>query len=293
VRGVFHAAGVVRFEALDTSSADALHSLVAAKVGGAWNLHELLAEEPLEFFVMCSSSSTLLASPLLGGYAAANAFLDALAWHRRALGRAALSVNWGTWGEVGMAVQSGHAGGLLTGMQVMDTARALASLQALLDQGETQAAVMPVDWAALAAAYPGFARDPFFEHLVDATAPGPEEADAARAIAARLREAPAAEQSMLLRRHLQHAAGRLLGIAADKLETGTPLSGMGFDSLMAVQLKNGIEAELGIVVPMIRLLQGPSVDELVPLLQDALGALPAPAPAATTGATVDWEEGTL
>ena len=294
VRGVLHAAGVVQFEALDSQRAEGVEALVAAKVGGAWNLHHLLEGEPLDFFVMCSSSSTLLASPLLGAYAAANACLDALAWHRRARGQAALSINWGTWGEVGMAVQAGHGTSLLAGVQAMDTVRALAAMQALLAQGETQAAVMPVDWAALAAAYPGFAADPFFENLVGAASSAAAAAASPPRHAARLREAPAAEQPGLLRHYLQLSAGRLLGIAADRLETATPLSGMGFDSLMAVQLKNGIESELGIVVPMIRLLQGPSVDELVPLLQEGLGAAPAaPALAQTADAAEEWEEGTL
>ena len=71
---------------------------------GAWRLHRLFLNEALDCFVLCSSSSALLNSPLLGGYAAGNAFLDTLAHHRRARGLSALSINWGTWGEVGMAV---------------------------------------------------------------------------------------------------------------------------------------------------------------------------------------------
>ena len=76
---------------------------------GVWRLHEAIAATPLDLFVMCSSSSALLNSPLLGVYAGSNAVLDALAHHRRAMGLTALSVNWGTWGEVGMAVEAGRS----------------------------------------------------------------------------------------------------------------------------------------------------------------------------------------
>jgi NADP-dependent 3-hydroxy acid dehydrogenase YdfG len=104
VRGVIHAAGVLDFRALSEQDASALRSMLAPKIAGAWQLHLALGPEPLDWFVACSSTSSLLRSPLLGAYAAGNAFLDSLAHHRRALGLPALSINWGTWGEVGMAI---------------------------------------------------------------------------------------------------------------------------------------------------------------------------------------------
>src|SRR5262249_3295329 len=109
VRGVVHAAGALAFHALGEHDEARPLAAFDGKALGAWNLHQLLAAEPLDCFVLCSSSSTLLGSPLLGGYAGANAFLDGLAHFRRARGLPALSVNWGTWGEVGMAVSAGRS----------------------------------------------------------------------------------------------------------------------------------------------------------------------------------------
>ena len=106
VCGVFHTAGTLQFQPLATQDIASLRSGLAAKVDGAWRLHQLFAGSPLDCFVLFSSTSALLNSPLLGGYAAGNAFLDALAHHRRARGLHALSINWGTWGEVGMAVEA-------------------------------------------------------------------------------------------------------------------------------------------------------------------------------------------
>ncbi len=72
-----------------------MRDILAAKMVGGWLLHRLLADVPLDLFVLFSSFSSLLSSPMLGSYSAANVFLDALAHHRRAIGKVALSVNWG------------------------------------------------------------------------------------------------------------------------------------------------------------------------------------------------------
>ena len=160
---MIHAAGVLEFEALASQPVEGLRAVMEAKVHGAWRLHEAIAATPLDLFVMCSSSSALLNSPLLGVYAGSNAVLDALAHHRRAMGLTALSVNWGTWGEVGMAVEAGRSasGDMLTGVGVLSNAAGLAALADLLRDGDVQAAVTPIDWPAFGRAYPAFAADPF------------------------------------------------------------------------------------------------------------------------------------
>ncbi|HLS56235.1 MAG TPA: type I polyketide synthase [Zeimonas sp.] len=294
VGGVIHAAGVLGFSALDAQDGSAFRSLLDAKAVGAWRLQQLLADAPLEFFVMCSSTSSLLPSPLLGGYAAGNAFLDALAHHRRARGMVALSVNWGTWGEVGMAVTAGRsaAGAMLTGVATIPTARGLAALQRLLAAGDTQAAVMPVDWRALAAAYPALAADRFLETLagghgiVDAPAP---HAGMSRA---KLGSVPPDERAAQLRAYLHRSSARALGMGITRLDPTVPLSALGFDSLMAVQLKNSVEADLGVVLPMIQFLQGPSIDQLTATVLEAFVAAPGEHVAPEAGEEV-WEEGSI
>jgi len=103
IRGVVHAAGVLQDGLVVQLDAAALTTVFRPKVTGGWLLHRLLQDDPLDFFVLFSSAGSVLGQPGQGNYAAANAFLDALAHHRRAQGQPALSINWGAWAGKGFA----------------------------------------------------------------------------------------------------------------------------------------------------------------------------------------------
>ncbi|HEY0602496.1 MAG TPA: type I polyketide synthase, partial [Herpetosiphonaceae bacterium] len=113
IRGVIHAAGMLRDRTILQLDAETFHQVLRPKIAGAWLLHTLLKDAPLDFFVLFSSVASLLGSVSQGNYAAANAFLDALAHHRRARGLPALSINWGPWAEIGMAARLFEQGGRL------------------------------------------------------------------------------------------------------------------------------------------------------------------------------------
>jgi NAD(P)-dependent dehydrogenase (short-subunit alcohol dehydrogenase family)/acyl carrier protein len=292
VAGVIHAAGVLKFDALANQPVEELRAVMEAKVYGAWLLHEAVAGTPLDFFVMCSSSSALLNSPLLGIYAGSNAVLDALAHHRRARGLVALSVNWGTWSEVGMAVEAGRSasGDMLTGVGVLSNAAGLAAFADFLRDGDMQVAVTPIDWAAFGRAYPALAVDPFLVEQVGKAA-STEAAPRQQGLSAD-RLQGAADQGAVLAAYLREEAGRVLGIAAERLDPMESLATFGLDSLMAVQIKNRIEADLGVVVPMIQFLQGPSLNELSPVILEAFQVRDVRAPAPRRDEEA-WEEGSL
>src|SRR5207253_3246325 len=105
LRGVVHAAGVLDDGILMHLDRERFESVMSPKLAGAWNLHRLTLDKALDFFILFSSSAALLGAPGQGSYAAANAFLDALAHYRRRLGLKALSINWGNWLEVGLAAK--------------------------------------------------------------------------------------------------------------------------------------------------------------------------------------------
>ena len=103
LRGVVHAAGAIRDAVLINQRWEDAAEIFGGKVAGAWLLHELTRELPLEFFILYSSAAVVLGAAGQGLYSAANAELDALAHFRRRLGLPALSVAWGPWAGAGMA----------------------------------------------------------------------------------------------------------------------------------------------------------------------------------------------
>jgi NADPH:quinone reductase-like Zn-dependent oxidoreductase len=176
--GVFHAAGILDDGLLLRIDGDRLSKVMAPKVEGAWNLHVLTSDLPLEWFVMFSSAASLLGSPGQGNYAAANAFMDTLAHHRRARGLPALSINWGPWSEVGAAARPDRGGRMaLRGVQSLTPAQGLDALQMLLGIGGAtatspiQVAVLDFNLRQWRAFYPKVAESTLLSHLLtnDAT----------------------------------------------------------------------------------------------------------------------------
>jgi myxalamid-type polyketide synthase MxaD len=265
IRGAVHAAGVLQDGLLAQLDAAALNSVLRPKMMGGWLLHRLLEDAPLDFFVLFSSAGSLLGQPGQGNYAAANAFLDALAHHRRAQGQPALSINWGAWSESGFANTAG--GKLLAarlavlGITSIAPARALEVLDRLLRQTSTQVAAVPVDWRRYRQFYPAGSEPPLLSELAREEADNPSQGGHPGSKRSALLAAEPAERDQLLRSYLTEQVARVLGLSASKLDVQQPLSNLGLDSLMAVELKNRIAVDLGVNLPLVKFLSGPSIEQ--------------------------------
>ena len=283
LRGVVHAAGVLDDGILQLLDDRQLREVMAPKVQGAWNLHALTRDAALDFFVLFSSAATLLGSPGAANYAAANAFLDSLAWHRRAEGRPALSIDWGPWAGLGFSAQQrGHF--TQHGVEAMPAAECLAALSYLLTRSVTQAAVLDVDWARWRSGLRPGMNPPLLTDLHPELPGGPETGTApgpGSSLNDALQGAGPVERRRLLESYLRDLTAGKLGLAPSNLDIASPLSYLGVDSLITLELRLQIERDLGIVVPVARLLDGPSVASLSGWLSDQLSATgPAPAVAA-------------
>ena len=287
LRGIVHAAAQVRAEALIDTTEEVLRSVMAPKAGGAWILHELSRELPLDFFVLFSSTTALLGSGRLGHYAAANQFLDALAHHRRAAGRRALSVNWGTWDEMRTASVDERRAFTQAGLLPMRSEDALSLLGRLAAGSGAQATVAAVDWNTLIALYEVKRPRPFLSALrtlrtaepVNGGHPEPA------SLRARLEAAPPEARRNLVLEHVRSAAAAVLGLDPARVDCEQGLFDMGMDSLMAVDLKTRLEIATGERLPSTLTFNYPTVTALAGYLAGDVLGVPCEAisPAAPVG----------
>lgn len=154
LRGVIHAAGVIDDAALMNLDDGKMSSVLAPKVDGSWNLHRSTADMALDFFVLFSSAASVLGSPGQGNYAAANAFLDALAEYRNCQGLPALCINWGPWAEIGGIDRLEEDSGTIPGVSLIARTKGIAALQGLLGERRAKAMVLPFDLSSLLHLYP-------------------------------------------------------------------------------------------------------------------------------------------
>ena len=236
LRGVFHTAGILDDSLLMHQSWERFAPALAAKVTGGWLLHQLTRSMNLDLMVFFSSVVALLGNVGQASYAAANAFLDGLARQRCQEGLPALSINWGIWAEVGMALRAGPLA--FAGIQPMPPATAMHALARLLPCAG-QIGVASVDWVALAAA--GRTPRPFLTNLVPLSAPAPS--DTQPSLVAELEALSPKRRLSHMQTYLQQVVGQLLGMAALPDST-TGFADLGMDSLMALELRRRLERSL-------------------------------------------------
>ncbi|WBB80640.1 SDR family NAD(P)-dependent oxidoreductase [Micromonospora sp. WMMD882] len=288
LRGVVHAAGVLDDGILLQQTPERYRRVARPKVDAAWHLHEQTAGETLDFFVLFSSVTSVLGSPGQGAYAAGNAFLDALAHARRAAGLPALSVNWCPWTSVGMAARLEQGGQeALRGLRAIDPEQGTALLGGLLAQDTAQVAVMPFDAAEWVAAYPAAGRANQLARLGVAV---PEQPATAGVRAGFLAAEPGRRRRAAVETYVREQASRVLRLATSRIGLDTPLRSLGFDSLMSLELRNRLEAGLGVALPSTLVWNYPTIEVMVPYLAGRLGVpldppdvAPADTPAATGG----------
>ncbi|MGZ2749830.1 SDR family NAD(P)-dependent oxidoreductase [Burkholderia stagnalis] len=297
IRGVYHLAGVLSDGLVDTQTLDAYRRVLGPKADGAWHLHELTAGRALDHFVLYSSSAALLPSPSQTGYAAANAFLDALAHYRRAQGLPALSVQWGPFSDAGLAAARDERGARLAerGAASVTTDESHRYLGALMKRDEPAIGVFPLDAARWLDASPAVAAQPRFDRLRDGAAARPGNG----AWKDRVKDAPPATRRALIEDLLRRHAAAVLRVPEAALTPATSFPQAGLDSLTGLELRNRIESDVGLPLSSAVLWRHPTVDSLAAFLAQQLGAagdpadapqpaaMPAPSPSPVTAADAD------
>ncbi|QNP70792.1 SDR family NAD(P)-dependent oxidoreductase [Streptomyces roseirectus] len=276
VRAVVHTAGVPHSGVpLTELTSDELDAVVSAKVGGAANLHALLGGEPLDAFVLFSSIAAVWGSGGQAAYAAANAYLDALAQQRRADGLVATSVAWGPWAGGGMAAAGDIEAQLRRrGLPAMAPDVAITALGEALRRRDEVVAVADVDWELFLPGFTVARASSLFAELPEA-APVVAELDSGEPeVVRRLRELPASEHPRLLLELVREEAANVLGHArSGAVEADRAFKELGFDSLTAVELRNRLFAATGLKLPATLVFDHATPVALAEHLRAELGAV--------------------
>jgi acyl transferase domain-containing protein/NADPH:quinone reductase-like Zn-dependent oxidoreductase len=255
---VVHAAGAGGQGAIDALSLDDLEAALSAKAQGALHLDALTEHLELSAFVLFSSIAGTFGSGQQGSYAAANAYLDALAADRRARGLPATSVAWGPWAGAGMAAVAEHeAGDVLRryGLEYMAPQAAIEALQEALLAEETFVVLADIRWEAYAPLFASARSRPLIEDLPEVraalqAAAGPRDETAGRELRRSLAEAPVEERRELLLELVRTEVARVLAHpSSEAVDPKRAFKELGFDSLLAVELRNRLDAATGLGLP--------------------------------------------
>ena len=262
--GVIHSAGVLADGILQQQSWEHFAKVLAPKVQGAWHLHQLTSDMQLDFFVLFSSVASLIGSAGQANHAAANAFLDSLAFYRRSQGLPALSINWGGWSEVGAAAHL-ETEVQRKGIGMIAPQQGLAVLEQLLLKDlsiaapPVQVGVVPINWSTFQD------ERPFLADLQ------PVRLSTQLGILQELRTMPVDKRRSRILAHVREEVAQVLGHQRAAVSPSQGLFEMGMDSLTSVELRNRLQSSLECSLPSTFAFDYPTVGALVDYLEQKIG----------------------
>ena len=279
LRGVFHLAMVIDDAPLAALTPERIRAVVRPKAHGAWLLHEATREMDLDCFVMFSSISSIFGNPAQGNYSAANAFIDALAHHRQALRLPALTVNWGVLGGEGYVARNERVAEFLARQGTMEISpgEATALLESFLRAGSAQTIAIRVDWGKWRQFFRSMQENPLFERIF-AAIKSEDSVGTTNDWRSRIDAAAPAEKQAVISQAVREAVGSVLRVKPDSLRDDQPLTDLGLDSLMGVEIETSLEAAVGIALPPTSLMRARTIGQIAVLIAGHLGGATAVVP---------------
>jgi phthiocerol/phenolphthiocerol synthesis type-I polyketide synthase C len=262
VAGVLHSAMILDDEIVLNISEAAARRVFTPKVAGSWRLHQATAALDLDWWLAFSSVASLLGAPGQGTYAAANSWVDGLIAHRRSLGLPAVGINWGPWAEVGRAQFFADLG-----VAMITVEQGLAAMQLALAADRARTGVFSLDARQWFQSFPSAAGSSLFAKLHDLRT---GERRGGGAIRAELDACDAAERPGRLATAI---AGEIRAVlrSTEPIAADRPMESLGLDSLMALELRNRLEASLGTMLPAALVWAYPTITDLAGALCERLG----------------------
>jgi myxalamid-type polyketide synthase MxaB len=262
LKGIIHAAGITEDAVTTRQNYNSFERVMLSKIEGSWNLHMATKDLSLDFFVSFSSFVSIIGWPGQGNYAAANAFMDTLMHYRKQSGLPATTINWGPWAEIGMAARMNkhlrdkfHAKGIIS----LGHENALSAMEKILNEGISQRIVLDLDWAKYDSDLP------FFESFN--LKPKTEKTDhkeIEKPFINQLTNAMPGEAKKMLISYIRSKLSAILGIKnPEEIHFRERLFDVGMDSLMAIELKNILESDLGYSFRNSLLFDYPTLESLI------------------------------
>ncbi len=262
VAGVLHSAMVLEDEIVLNITDAAARRVFTPKVAGSWRLHQATAHLDVDWWLTFSSVASLLGAPGQGTYAAANSWVDGLVAYRRSLGLPAVGINWGPWAEVGRAQFFADLG-----VAMITVEQGLAAMQLALAADRARTGVFSLDARQWFQSFPSAAGSSLFAKLHDQTT---SERRGGGAIRTELDACDAAERPARLATAI---AGEIRAVlrSTEPIDPDRPMESLGLDSLMALELRNRLEASLGTMLPAALVWAYPTITDLAGALCERLG----------------------
>ncbi len=257
IKGIIHSAMVLNDSFIPQLTLESIRDTLLPKIGGCLNLHNLTQHRSLDFFVLFSSISSLIGNPGQGNYAAANAFLDSFCHHRKKMNLPALTINWGAL-NAGVITRNAQVAKHLEshGIKAIPKKAALKILEDAIKQNHPQVCAFDVNWTTLMQRMPNIKQSKTFsEFCTDNNSP--------------ISSINLTDENTVIEL-IKETVAKILKIDPLKLDPTIRLNNLGMDSLMAMELQTTIEVTLGIKIPTMELMKGPSIKQLVHSVRNLL-----------------------
>ena len=263
--GVIHSAGMLSDGVLQNQNWSSFEKVMAPKVQGAWLLHQLTKNQPMDFFVLFSSAASLFGSPGQGNHAAANAFLDGLAHYRRGMGLSGLSIHWGAVSQVGAAAEGSADLAELKGMGVISPIQVLDSLELLMSSSNVEVGVVPIKWSAW---QDRVAQWLFLSDWHQTTHAYDHTSESFKcSLLQQFKTAVPSERREILVAHVRRQVAEVLGLnSSQQVDLKQGFFDLGMDSLMAVDFRNRLQKSLECDLPSTLTFKYPDLAALIDYL---------------------------
>lgn len=273
LKGVFHLAMLIDDAPISSLTPERMQSVLGPKAMGAWLLHNKTLPIALDHFVMFSSVSSTFGNPAQGNYAAANAFLDALAHHRRSMGLPALAINWGALGGEGYVARNKRVAEYLErqGTISLQPQEVTMLMESYLSAGTVQALALRADWTKWRASVRGSQDNPLMERLFADAAEGQTPTGSKGDWRLKIESALPEKRAEIILSAVLDVVGSVLRVKPENLRPDQPLTDLGLDSLMAVEIETSLDGALGVALPPASLMRARTIAQIAALISDHLG----------------------